>query len=174
MRNDDNVMKCKLITVSPAGSEGAGESRRMTGKTRHRPYANRCRYTAQEPRGGGFRTGRGPLAPAGDTGTPLTPRPRSRLEQAAERPQPHTGLQPDSAGQDASRRGTRQHSYRMFTAVAQAFESPHGNLTKHLTTEYFRSPIQQRQKRKEPSNPVTARLPTKPSQEIGRKRSICQ
>ena len=74
-------MKCKQITVSPVRSEGAGDNRRMAGYIRHRPYANRCRHTAQDPRGGGFRTGRGLLAPAGDTGTPLTPRPRSRLNR---------------------------------------------------------------------------------------------
>ena len=63
-------MTSKKFIVPPAISKGAGGSRRI---------ADINRQPLQEPRGGGFRTGRRALAPADDAGT-YTYRPCLRLD----------------------------------------------------------------------------------------------
>lgn len=63
-------MLSRELIVPPAISKGTGESRRI---------ADIVRQPLQEPRGGGFRTGRRALAPADDVGT-YTYRPCLRLD----------------------------------------------------------------------------------------------
>ena len=63
-------MLSREFIVPPAISKGAGRSRRI---------ADINRQPLQEPRGGGFRTGRRALAPADDVGT-YTYRPCLRLD----------------------------------------------------------------------------------------------